>query len=63
MHSYTFFIGTDNKRKGVCIMDMDLGTRISELRREKGMTQEQLAKLVGISAPAVSKWETGVSQS
>ena len=31
-------------------MDMDLGTRISELRREKGMTQEQLAKLVGISA-------------
>ncbi len=43
-------------------MDMDLGTRISELRREKGMTQEQLAKLVGISAPAVSKWETGVSQ-
>ena len=35
-------------------MDMDLGTRISELRREKGMTQEQLAKLVGISAPAVS---------
>ena len=36
-------------------MDMDLGTRISELRREKGMTQEQLAKLVGISAPAVSK--------
>lgn len=42
-------------------MDMDLGTRISELRREKGMTQEQLAKLVGISAPAVSKWETGSS--
>ena len=37
-------------------MNMDLGTRISELRREKGMTQEQLAKLVGISAPAVSKW-------
>ena len=42
-------------------MDMDLGTRISEPRREKGMTQEQLAKLVGISAPAVSKWETGSS--
>ena len=42
-------------------MNMDLGTRISELRREKGMTQEQLAKLVGISAPAVSKWETGSS--
>ena len=61
MHSYTFFIGTDNKRKGAFIMNMDLGTRISELRREKGMTQEQLAKLVGISAPAVSKWETGLS--
>lgn len=42
-------------------MNMDLGTRIFELRREKGMTQEQLAKLVGVSAPAVSKWETGSS--
>lgn len=38
-----------------------LGTNIAALRRKKGLTQEQLADRLGISAPAVSKWETGVS--
>ena len=33
---------------------------VARLRREKGLTQEQLAACVGVSAPAVSKWETGV---
>ena len=42
---------------------MELGTKIAALRKEKGLTQEQLAAKLGISAPAVSKWETGVSQS
>lgn len=37
---------------------MKIGTRILELRRAKGMTQEQLAAALGVSAPAVSKWET-----
>lgn len=31
------------------------------MRREKGVTQEQLARAVGVSKPAVSKWETGQS--
>ena len=37
------------------------GDVVAGLRREKGLTQEQLAARVGMSAPAVSKWETGVS--
>lgn len=37
------------------------GDVVARLRREKGLTQEQLAACVGVSAPAVSKWETGVS--
>lgn len=40
-----------------------IGGNIAALRRAKGLTQEQLAGLLGVSAPAVSKWETGVSHS
>lgn len=38
-----------------------IGGNIAALRRAKGLTQEQLADRLGISAPAVSKWETGSS--
>ncbi|RHP75140.1 helix-turn-helix domain-containing protein [Blautia sp. OF01-4LB] len=38
------------------------GDRISFLRKLKGLTQAQLAEKLGISAQAVSKWESGVSQ-
>ena len=36
-----------------------LSGRIAELRKERGLTQEQLGQLVGVSAQAVSKWEKG----
>lgn len=35
------------------------GRFIAACRREKGLTQEQLAVRLGITAKAVSKWETG----
>ncbi|MBR4905664.1 MAG: helix-turn-helix domain-containing protein, partial [Clostridia bacterium] len=38
-----------------------LGKRIAMLRKEKGLTQEQLAEKVGVSAQAVSKWENDIS--
>ena len=38
-----------------------LGGNIAALRKARGITQEQLAARVGVSAPAVSKWETGSS--
>lgn len=34
---------------------------IRQKRLEKGMTQEQLANLLGVSPPAVNKWERAVS--
>ncbi len=35
------------------------GSFISEMRKDKGLTQKQLADLVGVSDKAVSRWETG----
>lgn len=43
-------------------MDMKkIGAFLKELRREKGVTQEQLAERFGVSARTVSRWETGVN--
>ena len=41
----------------------EVGSRIARLRKEAGMTQRELAALLGVSDKAVSKWERGVSQS
>lgn len=40
-------------------MSQQLNQTIAALRKEKGLTQEQLGQLVGVSAQAVSKWEKG----
>ena len=37
----------------------NIGAVIYELRKTKGITQDELAKYVGVSAQAVSKWENG----
>ena len=43
-------------------MDQEkIGKFIAELRKEKGLTQSQLAEQFGISNKAVSKWENGKS--
>jgi len=36
-----------------------LNEKICALRKERGLTQEQLGHMVGVSAQAVSKWEKG----
>lgn len=37
--------------------------RLYRLRKERGISQEELADIVGVSRQAVQKWESGVSQS
>ncbi len=39
----------------------NIGKLIATLRKEKGMTQEDLAEKLSVSNKAVSKWETGKS--
>ena len=38
-----------------------VGKFIAELRKEKNLTQEELAELLGVSSKSVSRWENGVS--
>lgn len=40
---------------------MPMNIVIQEKRRELGLTQEQVAECLGVTAPAVNKWEKGVS--
>ncbi len=42
-------------------MTMNLGKSISERRKAMGITQEELAANLGVSAQAVSKWENNLS--
>ena len=38
---------------------MSTGSKIKELREKRGMTQEELAGLLGLKKAAVNKYETG----
>jgi len=40
---------------------MSLGSRINEYRRQRNITQEQLAEAMGVTSQAVSKWENDIS--
>ena len=40
---------------------MNIGNKIRELRKQQGITQEQLAESIGISFQAVSKWENNIA--
>lgn len=40
---------------------MPLSSQIRKMRKERGLTQEQVAASLGVSAPAVNKWEKGVT--
>ena len=42
-------------------MKENIGQIIKRLRKERNLTQEELAEQLNISAPAVSKWENGTS--
>ena len=42
--------------------NIKINEQILFLRKERGITQEQLSSTLGVSNQAVSKWESGVSQ-
>ena len=45
-------------KAGIC---MEIGKVIRKYRKERNLTQEEMAKRLGVTAPAVNKWENGNS--
>ncbi len=43
-------------------MEYYIGIKIKELRKELGLTQKQLAKLVNKSETGLASWEQGLSE-
>ena len=43
-------------------MELRIDKKIKEYRRKEDLTQEELAKILGVSHQSVSKWEQGGSQ-
>ena len=41
--------------------NINIGNKIRELRKKKGITQEALASVLSVSPQAVSKWESGLT--
>lgn len=48
---------------GKVMNQLTIGKFIALKRKEKNLTQEQLAETLGVSNKTVSKWECGVSHS
>ena len=42
-------------------MNIEMGAKIRQLRTLRGLTQEELGSELGVSAQAVSKWESGTT--
>jgi len=42
-------------------MESTVGKKIAALRKEKGMTQDEIAEKLNVSPQAVSKWENDIS--
>ena len=40
-------------------MTIELANRLAELRKQKGLSQEELADRLQVSRQAISKWERG----
>ena len=42
---------------------MEFHEKFQKLRKDRGLTQEELAEALFVSRTAISKWESGVSHS
>lgn len=57
------YLGEFEELAAVAMRDKtaDVGNRIKELRKERGLTQSELAKCIGVNKSAISRYEQGVA--
>lgn len=48
-------------REGTSTMNVEIADRLAQKRRDRGLSQEELAEKLGVSRQAVSKWERSES--
>ncbi len=53
--------GNLETKGGNVVSPKEIGAFLKQLRNEKGITQEQLAEILGVSGRTVSRWETGTN--
>jgi len=46
-------------KRGIIVNQEKIGKFIAKLRKEKNMTQQELARKIGVTDRAISKWENG----
>ena len=46
-------------KKGIIMNQENIGKFIAECRKEKNMTQQELAEKIGVTDRAISNWENG----
>lgn len=49
----------DSVRRSGLHYPAQLGARLRQLRKQRGLTQRSLAERLGVSTPALCRWETG----
>lgn len=62
--NHSYLMNVNHSCKILCndVYMETLGQRIERLRNAKQLTQQQLAKIVGVSRVAVTKWESGATK-
>lgn len=53
------YAGESNSRQ-IDEVAMTLGSRIREIRKSRGITQKDIAELVGVTPSCVTQWESGL---
>lgn len=51
-----------SRRTTLADLMTDFGKKLTEIRKERHLTQSQLADLLDVQPPVISRWENGVSK-
>ena len=59
--SLSFILIAADRERNEWMKDLHIDKKIADMRRERGITQEELAERIGVTKASVSKWENAQS--